>query len=342
MSRIFVAGIGAVSPAGWSVAALAAALKPGAALPVHAVDRPGSHDQIPARLVPAPSPRPPFLAHPRLRRASPVSHYAAAAALAAVAPLRAKANGRKLRLGTIACLQSGCVQYSCRFYAEALANPATASPLIFPETVYAAPASHVAALLEEVVLANSLIGDPAAYLQGLALGAEWLALDRVDACVVFGAEEIHWMIADALQHLDRTAIAAAGSGALCLCRDEAWSLGIELAAITDAYTFSAACRRPAAALAVRRHLAAGNSSELLVDSLGSRGDAAERAAWQDWPGARLSPKRVLGEGMMAAAAWQCVLAVNALSLRECAAAQVSMVGSNQQAIGARFIPARAT
>ena len=42
---------------------------------------------------------------------------------------------------------------------------------------------------------------------------------------------------------------------------------------------------------------------------------------------------------MAAAAWQCVAACDALAEKTFAAASVSLVGSNQQAIGARFVRA---
>jgi hypothetical protein len=339
MNRIFVAGIGAVSPAGWNVAALRDALARGGPLPVQSLERPGWERPLHARTVPSPSTRPEFLAHPRLRRTSPITHYAAAAALEAVAGLRANAAAKNFRLGVIACLQSGCVQYSCRFYDETLKNPATASPLVFPETVYAAPTSHVAALLENVVLAYSLVGDPAAFLQGVVIGAEWLAENRVDACLVIGAEETNWIVADALRHLDRPAIVAAGAGALCLCGDQKLSAGVELAAITDAHTFSARRNRAQAAQALRQQLGKNSAVELLVDGLGdsSRTDAAERAAWKDWSGARLSPKKILGEGMIAAAAWQCVAACDALAGGQFTAANVSLVGSNQQAVGARFV-----
>jgi 3-oxoacyl-(acyl-carrier-protein) synthase len=341
MSRIFVAGIGAVSPAGWNVAALHSATEKNDPLPVQSLPRPGWDKPLQARLVPTPATRPEFLAHPRLRRASPITHYAAAAALEAVAGLRARSGAKHLRLGVIACLQTGCVQYSCRFYDETLKNPATASPLIFPETVYAAPTSHVAALLENVVLAYSLVGDPSSFLQGVAMGAGWLAENRVDACLVIGAEETNWIIADALRHLDRQAIVAAGAGALCLCRDLDLSAGVELAAITDAHTYSARRGRSQAAQAMRHQLGNASAKELLVDGTGdaARSDTAERTAWNGWSGIRLSPKKILGEGMMAAAAWQCALACDAVARGKFTATNVSLVGSNQQAIGARFIHA---
>jgi len=338
MNRIFVAGLGAVSPAGWNVAAMRDALEKGEPLPVQAMARPGWEKPLPARLVPNPPVRPEFLAHPRLRRTSPITHYAASAALEAVTGLRTNLAAKKFRLGIVVCLQSGCVQYSCRFYDETLKNPATASPLVFPETVYAAPASHVAALLKNVVLACSLVGDPAAFLQGVSLGVQWLQENRVDACLVIGAEETNWIMADALWHLDRHSVVTAGAGALCLCREAKLSSGVELAAITDSHTYSARHTRMQAAAAMRGQLGKNSPKEILCDGIGSspRTDAAEFSAWRDWTGPRVSPKRILGEGLMAAAAWQCVAACDAVANGRFAAANVSLVGSNQQAMGARF------
>ena len=215
MSRVFVAGLGAVSPAGWNVAALREALNKGEPLPAQSMERPGWEKPLQTRLVPNPAVRPAFLAHPRLRRTSPITHHVVAAALEATAGFRAN-HDPKFRLGLVVCLQSGCVNYTCRFFEESLKDPATASPLLFPETVYAAPASHVAAVLENISLAGTLVGDPAAFLQGVALGAQWLDENRVDACLVIGAEETNWILADALWHLERSAVLTAGAGALCL------------------------------------------------------------------------------------------------------------------------------
>jgi 3-oxoacyl-(acyl-carrier-protein) synthase len=339
MSRIFVAGIGAVSPAGWNVATLRDALEKGEPVPVQLLTRPGWDKPLRARLVPKPPVRPEFLAYPRLRRTSPITHYAAAAALEASAKLRNNNDAKNFRQGIIVCLQSGCVQYSCRFYDETLKNPATASPLIFPETVYAAPASHVATLLENVSLAYSLVGDPSVFLQGVLLGAQWLEENRVDACLVIGAEETNWITADALRRLDRPAIISAGAGALCLCREAKFSCGVELSAITDSHTYSARHIRMQAAAAMRGQLGKNSPNELLCDGIGngSRTDAAELVAWRDWTGVRVSLKQILGEGLMAAAAWQCVVACDAVANGKFTAANVSLVGSNQQAIGARFV-----
>jgi hypothetical protein len=295
------------------------------------------------RAVPPPHTRPEFLAHPRLRRTSPITHYAAAAALEAAADLRPGRNGGP-PLGLIVCLHSGCVRYSCRFFEETWKDPLTASPFLFPETVFAAPASHTSALLGDAPLVHTLLGDPGCFLQGLALGAVWLEERRVGACLIIGAEETNWVRAEALWHFDHNAIITSGAGAICLSLEPGPSGGVELSAITDAQTYTRRRSPMHAALAMRTQLGGRSADELLCDGLGDnpRADAAERAAWRDWKGSRLSPRRILGEGHAATAAWQCVAACDLVAGGQFGAATVSLVGCNQQAIGARFVRADST
>ncbi len=118
------------------------------------------------------------------------------------------------RLGIIFCVTAGCVQYSRRFYDEAWRNPATASPLLFPETVFNAPASHLSAILESPCVNYTLVGDPGTFLQALALAAGWLANDRIDSCLVVGAEELDWLTADAYRHFSRGVACGEGAGAV--------------------------------------------------------------------------------------------------------------------------------
>jgi hypothetical protein len=343
MKPVFVGGLGAVSPAGWGVAALRTALAAGEPLPIRAIERPGWNQALQAHMVPDPSPRPGFLAHPRFRRASQLTHYITATVLEALGPALLD-PARPRRAGLIVCLQSGCVQYSYRFYKEVLEAPETASPLLFPETVFAAPASHVANLFAEAPLVHTLVGDPAVFAQGLALAADWLLEDRIDVGVVVGAEEANWLRADAIWHFDHGCVSSAGAGCVCLTRDPAASIGVQLDTLTDAHTYLSSRGRSQAAQAMRQQLSAGSAGELLCDGLQGcrRLDAPELAAWHNWRGARLSPKRVLGEGLMAASAWQCVAACDALAGGGYPAATVSVVGCNQQAIGARFVRSRHT
>lgn len=347
MSRVFVHGVGAVSPAGWGLPALRSALKSSAALPVKELARPGWTNNLRVRTVPPASPRPAFLADPRLRRTSAITHYAVSAALEALGPKRSAElplGETRDRLAIVLCVMNGCVAYSRRFYDETLRDPATASPLVFPETVFNAPASHLAALLGVGGLNYTLVGDPGTFVQGLTLAADWLASDQADACLVVGAEEADWTTADAFHIFSRSLVLAEGAGAVCLRREpSAEGLGVELQLITDSRLFVDAASRVEAARLVRSELPDHSRGELLCDSQsGAKSfDAPEETAWVDWPGARLSPKRVLGEGLMAASAWQCVAALDAVALGLYPAANVSVAGCNQQAIGARFAKAMA-
>ncbi len=133
-----------------------------------------------------------------------MSPYAAAAAMEALqGAAQIPLAGR--RLGIIFCVTAGCVQYSRRFYDETWKNPATASPVLFPETVFNAPASHLSALLESSCVNYTLVGDPGTFLQALALAAGWLSDGRVDSCLVVGAEELDWLTADAYRRFSRGA-----------------------------------------------------------------------------------------------------------------------------------------
>ena len=344
MSAIVVHGLGAVSPAGWGVPALAAAVEKNVPLATTPLNRPGRVKPLQVRPVPPPANRPAFFAHPRLRRASPIAQHVVAAALEALGDDAAKIQAGALRLGVIVCTMAGSVAYSRRFYEEALREPMTASPMIFPETVFNAPASHLAAYLGSPEINYSLVGDDGAFLGGLALGAEWLTQGRVDGCVVVGAEELDWVVADAARLFHHATILAGGAGALYLKRDTRNAACgtqpvAELSAITDPFLFTTRQPRADAAKKMRAQLALnGAPGAVCLSAQNIRAtDAAEAAAWSDWSGPRLAPKTILGEAFAASAAWQCVAACDALRAGKYSAVNVSVVGANEQAIGARFL-----
>ncbi len=335
--RLFISGLGAVSPAGWTVAALLQAVSRDQPIPAQPADRPGWGQSLKVCAVPPPPQRPSFLTHPRLRRVSPLTHYAAAATLEAVAGLSNEVRERGL--GLIFCLQIGPVQYAARFLHEVLEDPATASPLLFPETVFSAPASHVAALVGQPPLVHTLLGDPGVFLHGVAMAAGWLAAEKVSACVVVSTEELNWVQADAIRHFDRAAVFSGGAAAVCLSLNPEDSLGAAFATITDPHPVTGEHRQRDAADAMRRQLGSGRPGELLCDGVGGapRLSRAEADAWQDWVGPRVSPKRVLGEGLVAAAGWQMVLAAAKVAASEHETAVVSVVTCAREAIGARLV-----
>ena len=168
MSRVFVHGLGAVSPAGWGVPALRAATANGEALPTKPLARPGWDKRLWIRQVPPPAPKPAFFAHPRLRRANLIARYTVGAAAEAIGTDVTGVQSGSVRLGIVVCVMAGCVTYSRRFCEETINDPAIASPLLFPETVFNAPASHLAAYLGATGASYTLVGDEGTFVQGLA------------------------------------------------------------------------------------------------------------------------------------------------------------------------------
>ena len=344
MSGVYVSGLGAVSSAGWGLNPLREALQRGKPIPSKEVLQPNWRTPVRVRPVPAPSPRPAFLAHARLRRASPIAQYSVGAAVEALGDDRATLHSRNLRLGVVLCVMSGCVNYSRRFYDETIKDPATASPLVFPETVFNAPASHIGAFLGSTTINYTLVGDPGTFLQGIALAGDWLSSNEVDSCLVVGAEELDWLTMEAFRLFSRNIVVSEGAGALYLRRDPIGDSSLEVSGITESWLFSKGQTRLQAAKAARKELGNCPDDCLLCDGLQGVPtlDRDEAKAWADWNGSRLSPKMILGEGSMAGAALQCVAALDALNHGPHTTAIVNIVGSNEQAIAARFNKQRET
>jgi hypothetical protein len=257
-----------------------------------------------------------------------MTQHSVAAALEALGSDLPVLQAGKLRLGVIVCMMAGGVTYSRRFFEEVLRDPALASPLIFPETVFNAPASHLAAFLGTKMINYTLVGDDGTFLQALALAADWLDDERVDGCLVLGTEEVDWIVADALRLFQRGNIYAGGAGAIYLKKAAS---PVELTMVTDAFLYTQEQTYQSAARQMRTQFGAGADNELLFDS-----QRLERTVWNHWNGRRLFLKPILGDAFAASTAWQCVAAHAALLANEADAANISIVGANQQAIGARF------
>src|SRR5438105_5835115 len=267
MSRVFIRGTGAVSPAGWGVNALFEAVRQNEAVPLKELKRPGWNDPLLVRHVPMPSQRPAFLHHPRLRRTSAITQYGVSAAFEALGEEAKRFCQSSLRLGIVFCVMTGCVNYSRRYYDEVLRDPATASPLVFPEAVFNAPSSHLAAVLGTTQINYTLVGDPGTFLQGIALAADWLLSEEVDGCLVVGAEEFEWLSVDACRLLTPTMILGDGAGAVYLSCEEPSKAAIELTLVTDSQLFFSRQERLKAAKKVQVELAAAPAAELLCDGL---------------------------------------------------------------------------
>ncbi len=332
MSRLYIHGCGVVSPAGWGLNPFLNALDAGMPLPVQKVARPGWTTDLTVRMVPDPAVRPAFLAHPRLRRSSRMTQHVVAAALEALGDESQAVMEGRLRLGVIVCMMAGGVSYSRRFYQEVLDQPGTASPLIFPETVFNASASHLSAYLQSELANATLVGDEGTFLQGVALAADWLEWGQADACLVIGTEEMDWIVADAVRLFNRRTVYAGGAGALLLKKDI--SSAICLRDITDSWSYLTGQNRETAALKM-----AGQWGDVAADEVIYAGESQTVLSTR-YPNSRKAVKPILGEAFVASAAWQCVAACLALGRGDCASALVEILGTNQQAIGARFAARR--
>ncbi len=137
--------------------------------------------------------------HPRLRRSSAISLFAATAGLAALERAGfAVTPELAARTAVVFAVASGGVVYTRRFYDGIVKSGAgAASPLLFPETVYNAPASHLAALLGIDGASYTLVGDASVGLAALGFAEQLLATDaNIDQCVVVGAEEVDWVLCE--------------------------------------------------------------------------------------------------------------------------------------------------
>jgi 3-oxoacyl-[acyl-carrier-protein] synthase II len=197
--KFFIQGIGAVTPLGPNRLETWAALCQGRQAPrklfANALaNRSYFSCPVPAKFV-ADAAR-----QSRLRRSGTISLLGAAAGFDALADAGLKPDiGLGARIAVVFAICSGGVNYTRRFYHEIVTQGANAaSPLLFPETVYNAAASHLAALLGVNEQSYTLVGDSSVGLGGVHFAIELLTMQpQLERCLVVGAEEADWLLADA-------------------------------------------------------------------------------------------------------------------------------------------------
>jgi 3-oxoacyl-(acyl-carrier-protein) synthase len=299
-------------------------------------------------------------AHPRLRRSSAISRFAVVAALGALADAKVKLDAEIAgRTALILAVSNGGVIYTKRFYHEIVESGAqAASPLLFPETVFNAPASHLAAILGITGASYTLVGDSAVGTLALKMADDLMASGTIDFCLVVGAEEADWLLCDAyrkwrllrsappiepFQQPPRGMILSEGAGAVLL----AHSGPVRVEKIASGTNFR---KQRGAGACVEKVFAelCGTPLDLVAASAnGTFIDQAESAAvLGHCPNAKVyALKRALGESVGASSLWQTICAAQALmtqrvpsipegdaSLRS---AVVSTCGLNQQVAGLR-------
>jgi 3-oxoacyl-(acyl-carrier-protein) synthase len=267
------------------------------------------------------------LAHPRLRRASAISRFAAAAGLDALHNAGVALNSKNAeRMALIFAISNGGVIYTKRFYRDVVDTGAqSASPLLFPETVFNAPASHLAAMMGLTGATYTLVGDGAVGLLAIKMAEDLMANEALDYCLVVGTEEVDWLLCDAYRRWrllrlappiepfskkKRGMILGEGAGAIVVSRE---------GPITIECTHPGSYYRHNTELdeileRILRDLAQTKVDLVISSANGTFIDHAEhRALEQVVPDAVVyTAKPAMGEGVGAAGLWQLILGAQAL------------------------------
>ena len=270
--------------------------------------------------------------HPRLRRSSAISRFAVVAGLQALRDAGLELDeASAARTALIFAISNGGVIYTKRFFHEIVkSGAAAASPLLFPETVFNAPASHLAAILGLTGASYTLVGDGAVGILALKMAEDLMANPELDRCLVVGAEEADWLLCDAYRHwrLIRAApplepfaarprgmILSEGAGAVVLAREGA----LTLEQIHPGGNFARRSELARELAVIARDLQTGGATDLVIASAnGTFIDAAESAVSANhFAGAAVyTPKPALGESVAAGALWQLICAAQALRRQE--------------------------
>jgi 3-oxoacyl-(acyl-carrier-protein) synthase len=281
------------------------------------------------------------LAHPRLRRASLISRFAAAAGLEALQAAGVKVDSQNARrIALIFAISNGGVIYTKRFYRDVVETGAqSASPLLFPETVFNAPASHLAAILGITETTYTVVGDGAVGILAIKMAEDVMANTSLDYCLVVGTEEIDWLLCDAYRRwrLLRSAppiqpfskqkrgmILSEGAGAILLARLSRRSAAeAEGGPITIERVHPGGCygkRAEAEEILMRmlRDLSETENEFVISSANGTFIDQAEQGALEQViPDAiAYTAKPALGESVGASGLWQVILGAQALRYGE--------------------------
>lgn len=327
---LFIAGTGWVTPLGSGIPAVWDRLLAGDEATAEQISDAIDEKTYPVFRVPesalADLPR-----HPRMRRASAISRFAAAAGLAALESAKSTIGKIDMqRTALILAISNGGVIYTKRFYHDIVASGAqAASPLLFPETVFNAPASHLAAILGIDGLSYTLVGDGAVGILAVRMAEDLLASASLDCCLVVAAEEADWLLCDAYHkwRLLRSAppiepfhepakgmILSEGAGAILVARNG--SIEIEMTHAGRYYT----SRRGAAEFmkGITTDLATPDTRIVVSSANGTFVDKLEaESTTQAMPEAMIyAPKPALGESVGAGAIWQVIAAAEALQRKQ--------------------------
>lgn len=270
--------------------------------------------------------------HPRLRRSSLISRFAVVAGLAALRDAGIELDAAATaRTALVFAISNGGVIYTKRFFHEIVKSGAqAASPLLFPETVFNAPASHLAAILGITGASYTLVGDGAVGILALKMAEDLMANPDLDRCLVVGAEEVDWLLCDAYRQWRllrpappiapfarpaRGTVLSEGAGAVLLAREGA----IAIERVHPGGNFARQRELVRRLEEIGADLADDERSPLLIASAnGTFVDAAEQRVAKKYfaDAAIYTVKPALGESVAAGGIWQVICAAQALRKQE--------------------------
>lgn len=243
----------------------------------------------------------------RLRRASPLSYFLIEAAHQALAPFP---KIDRSRVGIVSAFFLGCVDYSIKFYRQITKEGRRfGSPILFPETVFNTPVSHVVATLGLGGPVYSQIGDKSCWVSALRTAECWLRNGSADHVLVLGAEEFDPHVLSGLQSsrlLKKDLPIADGAGAVLLSSKDIGN-GVKLAGVHDGYCFANKAQAAQAATACLSEI----SPSVPVLSTANRWSAElERSLdpRREW----LFDKKMHLEAFTASAAWETIRGIQLL------------------------------
>ena len=355
-----IAGMGWVTPLGGGVEEVWNRLLNGESASAETLSSPLGRDYPVFRVPASATAKAP--AHPRLRRSSAISRFAVVAGLEALANAGVNLDPEiAQRTALIFAVSNGGVIYTKRFYHDIVESGAqAASPLLFPETVFNAPASHLAAILGIAGASYTLVGDGAVGILALKMAEDLMTSDTLDYCLVVGAEEADWLLCDAyrkwrllrsappiepFQQPPRGMILSEGAGAILLSSEgRASARPISIERISTGTNFTHQREAPAAVEKIFAELCPPPPDLVAASANGTFIAAAERAAiGKHSPKARVyAVKGQLGESVGASSLWQTICGAQALITRRVPgfteplspqSAAILTCGLNQQVAG---------
>ena len=266
-----------------------------------------------------------------MRRASAISRFATSAALSALNDAKVNVDpALAARTAVIFATSNGGVNYTTRFYHDVVHIGAqAASPILFPETVFNAPASHLTAILNVTGASYTIVGDGAVGVLALRMAEDLMQDERLDYCIVVSAEEADWVLCDAyrkwrllrsappielFQEPPRGMVLSEGAGAVVLAREG----NVRIEKINSGGNFSRQKDAAGWTENIFEDLAVGEIDLIVGSANGTFIDQAERkASLRHCPHSLFyTPKPALGEGVSAGGLWQFICAVQALRTQQ--------------------------